>query len=168
MNASEKLISAYHQMLNRLKDTFQHTRSQSLGERIQAVQEKAIILEELTLEEAERVGQYLQRDLQDAAQFISETEQELADWMRFDLSLIEEQLLEKFSILVDHTRLELDNLAEQARLASEWYSGEITGPGTLVCIQCGKLLHFHQPDYIPACPNCGATLFKRVVYDDNL
>jgi rubrerythrin len=156
------LVIAYQQMMSRVRETLEQASHKTLQQHIEAAQEKAVELNELSREEAERVGNYLSRDLQDAAEFISTTEQALVNWMRFDLELIEDRLLAMFSLMVDHTRQELENLAERARQATEWYSGEITGPGTLSCDSCGKTLHFHQPDYIPVCPNCGATLFKRV------
>lgn len=162
----DKFISAYHQMMNRVKDSLSHTTPKSLHQQIETAKEKAVELKELTLEEAEKIGDYLRRDLEDAAHFIVTTNQALADWMRFDLELIEEHLLNKFSLMVDHTRMELENLAERARQATEWSSGEITGPGTLSCTNCGKILHFHKPDYIPACPNCGSISFKRIIEEE--
>ncbi len=158
----KNLVSAYQQMMNRVRETLRQTSDTNLQQHIESAKEKAVELNELTREEAEHIGDYLRRDLQDAAEFINSTEQALVDWMRFDLELIEERLLDMFSLMVDHTRLELDNLAECARQATQWCSGEITGPGTLYCDNCNNALHFHQPDYIPACPNCGATLFKRI------
>jgi len=160
---TDKLVPAYQKMLGRVKEVLPHPQFKTLRERIEAAKEKTVGLEELTIEEAERIGDYLHRDVEDAAQFIVGTGQALTDWMRFDLELIEDRLLEMFSLMVDHTRTELENLAEQARLATEWNSGEITGPGTLYCDNCGKILSFHKPAYIPICPNCNSTLFKREV-----
>lgn len=162
------LVVAYQQMMSRVKETLGHASQRTLQQHIEAAQEKAVELNELSREEAERVGSYLYRDLQDAAEFIITTEQALVNWMRFDLELIEERLLAMFSLMVDHTRQELENLAERARYATEWSSGEITGPGTLSCDSCSKTLNFHQPDYIPVCPNCGATLFKRISEAENV
>lgn len=163
---NKNLVPAYRQMMTRVKETLAHATDKTLLEHIEAAKEKAVELEELSREEAERIGEYLRRDLHDAAEFIISTEQALANWMRFDLELIEERLLEMFSLMVDQTRQELESLAERARQATEWVSGEITGPGTLCCENCGNLLSFPQPDYIPACPNCGATLFKRLIETD--
>ncbi len=165
-DTSDKLVPAYQQMLARIRDLLPHPDFKTLHDRIEDAQEKAVAMEELTLEEAERIGDYLRRDVEDAAHFIVTTNQALADWLRFDLELIEDRLLDMFNVAVDHTRMELENLAEQARQATEWYSGEITGPGTLCCVACGKMLHFHQPDYVPVCPACGATLFKRELEDE--
>ena len=51
--------------------------------------------------------------------------------------------------------------AEQAREASFYHTGEVTGPGTLVCAECGKELHFHKAGHIPPCPGCRGTRYRR-------
>ncbi|MBE9563240.1 MAG: zinc ribbon-containing protein [Proteobacteria bacterium] len=155
----QNLVPAYRKMLSRVEAANKKT----LHKRIETAIESAVELEELSREEAENIGNYLLKDLQDAAQFIVSTEQVLADWIRFDLELIEERLLDMFSLMVDQSRLELDNLAERAHQAIEWHTGEITGLGTLYCANCNKPMSFKKPDYIPACPNCESTLFKRTI-----
>lgn len=165
-HTKDKIIAGYHKMMQRIKEALPHGSEKALSEHINNAKEKAIQLGELSQEEAQQVGDYLQRDLKDAAHYTHSSQQTLADWMRFDLQLVEERLLELFSLMVDHTQMELHNLAERARQATEWNSGEITGPGSLYCASCGKAMHFHQPDYIPPCPNCGGRLFKRYL-DEN-
>ena len=59
---------------------------------------------ELSREEAERVAGYVERDMKDAAGFLGETHQELADWLKFDLRMIESRLLEMFANVADRTR----------------------------------------------------------------
>jgi len=168
-NKQEHLVPAYQKMMDRVDENYKQpsTTDKTLHQRIDDAIDKAIELEELTGEEAKRIGNYLRRDLQDAGEFIVTTEQAFADWVRFDLELIEERLLEMFSLMVDQAQLELENLAETARQATEWHSGEIAGIGTLDCESCGKALHFYKPDFIPACPNCGATRFRRVIDIEN-
>lgn len=162
----DKLISAYHNMVTRVTDTLDQPTTKGITHHIEIAKEKAVELEELTREEAEHISDYLRRDLEDAANFLVTSGQELKNWLRFDLELIEDRFLELFSLTVDHTREELENLAENARQATEWCSGEITGPGSLYCASCDKEITFHKPSYIPACPNCGATLFKRKADED--
>ncbi len=162
----DNLIPAYHKMITRVEEAQQSSTKRTLWQQIEAAKEKAVQLDELTREEAEHMGDYLRRDLHDAAEFIVTTERALADWIHFDLALIEDRLLSLFSMMVDQTRLELDNIAERARQATEWHSGEITSLGTLYCISCGYRLSFHQPDYIPVCPNCRATRFKRGIENE--
>ncbi|MCK5524654.1 MAG: zinc ribbon-containing protein [Thiomargarita sp.] len=160
---TDNLIPAYQKMMTRVEETQKHSTTKTLQQHIEAAIDRAVELEELSREEAERIGDYLRRDLHDAADFIVKTEQALADWIRFDLELIEERLLEMFSLMVDQTQQELETLAECARQATEWHSGEMTVLGTLFCESCDHVVHFHQPDYIPVCPNCGATRFKRAI-----
>ena len=118
-------------------------------------------LGELTREEAERVAGYLERDLRDAAGFIAETGQQLRDWLRVDLERMGQGALDLFAQVADQTSLQLRNLAERARRAEVYHTGEVAGPGTLVCVQCGKELHFDRPGRIPPCPRCHGTEFRR-------
>jgi len=115
-------------------------------------------LEELTKEEAEKLAAYLKRDLIDAAQYIKESGEDFKTWFGFDIELIEDRLQELFTQAADQTTIELMELKEQA---SRYRTGEITGPGTLCCNECGELLHFHRPGHIPPCPKCHGTEFKR-------
>ncbi|MES9926605.1 MAG: hypothetical protein ABW158_00685, partial [Candidatus Thiodiazotropha sp. 6PDIVS] len=45
--------------------------------------------------------------------------------------------------------------------ASLYHTGEVTGPGTLVCAQCGKEMHFKKTGHIPPCSGCKGTDFQR-------
>lgn len=160
---NDSLTTGYHRMMVRVKQALETPTTLSLREHIERAQVRAVELGELSEEEAERISEYLRRDLEHAAHFISDTGQGLADWLRFDLAFLEDRILEMFSVMVDQTQMELQNIAERARYATEWLSGEITGPGTLACNSCGEHLVFAQPDYIPPCPKCGSILFKRSV-----
>ena len=119
---------------------------------------KAGKLEELTTEEAEKLAGYLKRDLIDAARYIKESSEDFKTWFGFDVGLIKNRLRELFTQAADQTTVELAKLKEQA---SEYHTGEITGPGTLCCNGCGELLHFHRPGHIPPCPKCHGTVFRR-------
>jgi hypothetical protein len=75
--------------------------------------------------------------------------------------LIESQILNLFLRAADKTTVELMRLKEQARAASTYHAGEVTGPGTLVCDACGSRQVFHKARRISPCPNCHATEFHR-------
>ncbi len=159
-----KHTEAYRRMMERVKDTLGQAESGAapiLHKALDAAKEKAAELGELTREEAEEIGDYLLRDVHDAAQYISETGGELKDWLRFDLLLVEQRLLEIFSTMVDQTRSELDHLAVRAVKFGEWHTGEMAGVGTLQCAACGNPIHFNAPGHIPPCPHCRGTVFKR-------
>ncbi|WP_232023969.1 zinc ribbon-containing protein [Sulfurivermis fontis] len=165
----QHLVDAYYRMLGRLKTALEdaeHKAAPVVERAIERAQETATELGELTREEAERVGGYLRRDLEDAARFLADTGSELGEWLRFDLQLVEKGLADLFRGSVDYTRVELGQLAERADAVGEWHSGEITGIGTLQCKACGEKLHFHHIGHIPPCPKCHGTVYRRVSRDD--
>ncbi len=161
----EKLEQAYDRMLERARETLEHARHETLPNLqhvLEEAKDTAVELGELTIDEAEKIRDYLKRDLTDAAQDMEEGRKELAEWFRFDIQLIEDRLTEMFSHMVDHTRLELNRLKMQA-MAADWHTGEITGPGSLQCRKCRQQLEFHKTGHIPPCPKCKSTVFRRVV-----
>ena len=133
----------------------------NLADALESAKEQAIHLGELTKDEAELISTYLRRDLHDAGEYIKQQRGELADWLRFDVEQIEKKIWDSLSLLVDKTTIELEQLKTRADRLGEWRTGEITGPGTLVCSSCGEQLHFHKTGHIPPCPKCHATVYKR-------
>ncbi|MEE9356808.1 zinc ribbon-containing protein [Candidatus Vondammii sp. HM_W22] len=163
-NSVDRLVNAYERMLEHVDSMLDKAEKNTLPnikKSIDAAREKAVELNELTREEAEKVAAYLERDMKDAAHFLSETGDEFRAWFKFDVQLVEARVLEMLANVADRTRLELDRLAERAREGVLYHTGEITGPGTLVCTQCGKELHFHKTGHIPPCPKCHATEYRR-------
>lgn len=161
----ERLVNAYERMVERALDTLKHAQDDtlpSLKQSLANAARTAVELGELTHEESEKVGAYLRRDLHDAASYVQRTEREFADWLRFDLELVEDRMADVFANMVDHTRLEMERLAEQPD-QQEWYAGEIVGPGSLCCADCGHVIKFPKTEAIPVCPNCQATTFHRVL-----
>ncbi|NQZ54862.1 MAG: zinc ribbon-containing protein, partial [Piscirickettsiaceae bacterium] len=122
---------------------------------------QAIELKEITKEEAEKIGDYLRRDLHDAAEHLESSGKEISSWFSFDLKLVEDRILDIFVKVADKTRLELAQLAEQAKRAQQYHTGEITSIGTLACQECDTLLHFKKTSRIPPCPKCHKTIFVR-------
>ncbi len=161
----DRMVVAYENMLQRVEDILQkaeNTAVPTLKKSLEHAREKAVELDELTREEAEKIAAYVERDLHDAADFLHKTGEEFRDWARFDMKLIENSILDMFASVADKTRLELERFADQAREATLYHTGEVTGPGTLVCSGCGKELHFHKTGRIPPCPGCHGTKFARV------
>jgi len=163
-NIEQKLIAAYDKMMERV-DSFLDTAEQqalpALQKNIDKAKRQAIELKEITKEEAEKIGDYLRRDLHDAAEHLESSGKEISSWFSFDLKLIEDRVLDIFVKVADKTRLELAQLAEQAKRAQEYHTGEITSIGTLACQECDTLLHFKKTSRIPPCPKCHKTVFVR-------
>ncbi len=160
----EKLVHAYNTMMERVKAALDIVDKQTVAtvdEGIERAKEKAVELGELTREEAEKIGDYLRRDLEDAGEYLADSGEELKQWLQFDLELIEDRLWDMFAQAADQTKLAFLQLAERAQRASQYHTGEITTLGTLQCVQCGELLHFHATGHIPPCPKCHGSVFRR-------
>jgi len=124
--------------------------------------EQAYELGEFSREEVDKVSDYLQRDIQDAAEYLSNEGKELHDWLKFDTELVEDRLLDLLSSAINTTTIELDELSQQAQQENLWYTDETTGPGSFACDQCGHQIQILNIQELPACPDCGGNIFKRV------
>jgi hypothetical protein len=160
----DRLVEAYERMLERVHEAADSAEKKTLPwlrEALDDARDKAVELEELSREEADKIARYVERDVKDAAGFIADSGQEFRDWLRFDMSLIQDRFLDMFAGMADQTSQALRDIAEQAREASAYHTGEITAPGVLECTECGELLHFEKTGHIPPCPKCKHTIFRR-------
>lgn len=158
-------VEGYKRMLERVKNSLQELET-AAGSRLERAldmaKDKAMELGELSREEADKVAEYLRRDMEDAAKYLAgPTAQEFAAWLRFDVEQIEARILESFLSAADQTKVELMRLEQRSVEPPEYHTGEVAGLGTLVCDDCGKHLHFYEPGRIPPCPSCRNTRFLR-------
>jgi polyhydroxyalkanoate synthesis regulator phasin len=163
-NSNQRLINAYKNMLEHLRvlmDKAQDVKPEVLHA-LDTAKEKVVEVGELTREEAEKISDYIIRDLHDAADFIEENRAEFNDWISLETDLIEDKILDLLPPLIDETRLALDQLKHRAETMGEWHTGEIVSPGLFECKSCGKKLEMHKSGHIPPCSGCKATVFKRV------
>ncbi|MGW8311292.1 MAG: zinc ribbon-containing protein [Thiogranum sp.] len=170
-STTDKLVHAYHRMMERVRHSIETTESKalpSIRHSVEKARDTAVELEELTHDEAEKVAYYLKRDVQDAGRHMSESSHELADWLRFDIERIEDQLLNLFARVADRTSLEWLDLQEELEKDPPYQAGEVTGPGTLYCTACNEPVHFHQIARIPECPACGNSSFRRWPLDSSV
>ena len=160
----DALGEVYEKMFERAVENFHKAEEKSgalFHKLIDEAKEKAVELEEVSREDAEKLSAYIKRDLSDAADDLSETGREFKDWLGFETTLLESSIFDLLLKAADKTTLELLKMKEDAQQASIYHTGEITGPGTLVCDQCGEKLHFRKAGKIPPCPKCHATTFHR-------
>ena len=159
------LVKAYNRMMTRVRDIIEDTEAHTmptLQKAIQQAKDQAIHLGEISLEEADEIGNYIKRDINDAAEYLMETSHEFSEWLMLDINIIEQKVLELFLSVADNTRIELEQLSHAAcNLPSKYKSGEVTGPGSLACTNCDQLVQFSTTDTIPECGKCGGQIFKR-------
>jgi len=127
---------------------------------IEKAKDKAVEIDGLAEEDAIQLTQWLKRDFDDAVRYLSETGHEIKDWLGFESSLLENELFYMFLEAADKTTVELQQFKDNAT-HPKYHTGEITGPGTLSCNECGEKLHFYRAGKIPPCPKCHATVFHR-------
>ena len=160
----DRLVDAYEKMLERAHEATGVAEEKSvpwLREAVAEAREKAVELEELTREEADKIARYVERDIRDAAEYLADSGQEFRDWLAFDMTLLQDRFLDMFAGMADQTSLALREIADRARRASLYRTGEITAPGVLECTHCGELLHFQKTGHIPPCVKCQGTEFRR-------
>jgi len=160
---SDRLTKAYHQLLSRLQEILGRSSSKtSLNEAMDQSQKQAVKEGELDRLEAERLGGFLLRDLTDMGGYFARTGQGLRHWLRFDVQLVERRLWEMLTQITDHAREDMMAL-QQGERPPHYLTGEITLPGTLICENCQRPLHFKKAGPIPPCPHCRGKVFIRPI-----
>ncbi len=160
--SDNKFVEAYNHLMEHLYEIMDDT-LHSVADAMDIAKEKTSKLGGLTQEEINQVADFLMRDIEHAANTtpaVSDNDS-LSDWFKFDIDLIENFALDDFFSLADKTRIELAKIENQASKYHPYHSGDITGPGTFICDQCGKQIDFKSTSEIPECPDCNAKTFSR-------
>ena len=161
------LISAYNQMMQVMRDAFEKadTSDMSLQQALDLAKYQAVHIGRITSEEAYEIGEYIKRDINDAAEYMMDSSAEFYDWLMLDIEIIERKVMDLFLSVADHTRIELEQFqlpgGELVQQTPVYISGEITGPGTLICESCGKAKPFLSSDEISDCSYCSHDRFIR-------
>lgn len=112
----DRLVGAYEAMLERVHEAAETGEKKTvpwLREALANAREKAVQLEELTREEADKVSRYVERDLHEAASYIADTGQEFRDWLTFDWRLMQNRMLDMFAGMADQTSQALRGFASR-------------------------------------------------------
>lgn len=161
---TERLISAYNRMMERIQELMEDTEDKAiptLEEGVKQAGNKAVELGELTREEAEKIGGWIKRDMEEASLYIASGGREFADWLKFDIEQVESRLLDVLFSVADRTKLELEAFERSIEANNVYKAGEITGAGVLECKACGEQMRFYETTTIPPCAKCKGTKFMR-------
>lgn len=158
--STNKFITAYNSLMEHLYEIMDDG-IHSMADAVELAKEKTSALGGLTQEELHKIGDYVQRDVEGAASSLHLDDQEnLSEWFKFDIDLLENFALDALMGLADKTSLELAQLKRHGE-QNLYFSGEISSPGTFTCTSCNKKLSFKSTVELPTCPECGAKAFKR-------
>lgn len=157
-----KFVAAYTDIMKHLHETMEDT-LHSFAEALEISKEKAGKTSDLTKDELDKISGFVKRDVEHAAHGLTEKRDSdsLSEWFKFDIELIENFALDAFLSLADKTRVELEKIKQIAEKHA-YLSGDITGPGTFICDECGKEIAFKTPSEIPKCPECHNNTFVRI------
>ena len=164
----DTLGAVYENMYERVAESLHKAQDKTaplLHDWIEEAKHKAVELDELTEEDAKKLTEWLKRDFDDMMHYLSETESEMKDWLGFETSFIKSLIIQKLLDTADKTTVELLRMKENAHQPSSYHTGEITGPGTLICDECQEKLHYYKAGRIPPCPKCNATKYHRIQID---
>ena len=167
----EKIVIAYEKMLERAMDEYQdfmgsveeleHKAAPVLHEFIDKSKDTAVKLEELTEEESAKIARYVKQDLKDAAQWMARTGQDLKQWFNFEGGMAKLEIADLFMKAADQTKVDLVRFEHEVDEGGVYHTGQIVGPGTMVCEDCGEDLRFAKASRIPPCPRCHGVSFHR-------
>ncbi len=104
------LTSAYNQMMKSMQETFERDKANdmSLQNALDLAKHQAVRRGDLSSEEAFEIGEYIKRDINDAAEYMMETSTEFYDWLMLDIEIIERKVIKLFLTVADYTRIELE------------------------------------------------------------
>ena len=165
---SDRLGATYDSMYEHVAENIHKIKDKSgplLHELIDEARDKITRVEDVAEEDVEKISGWLKRDLDDAIEYLSETDYAIKDWLGFETALIKNEIIRLLLESADKTTLQWLRMKENVHQPSTYNTGEITGPGTLICDACGENLHFHETSHIPPCPKCHETEFHRIQID---
>ena len=164
---SGKALEVYDRMLERVQSRLnevQETSLQTLEEEIRKAVEVEYELEEMTREEADLLGEYLQRDLQHLLHFVEETGEGLKEWLQLDIALLEHELSDKLLSVADKTLV--DTLELRQKLENQevghYISGEVATAGMFQCLNCSHMRCLTATSHLEPCEACGSHYYERV------
>ena len=180
------LTTAYDRMMAVIRDEFEvaNTGDMSLQKALDMAQHRVVHSGAVSAEEAYEISEYIKRDINDAAEYMMETNAEFYDWLLLDIDLIERKVVDLFLSVANDTRIELEQFKDLSIVSAQhifkvedfldeysdqtpiYKSGETAGPGSLICENCGKTKPFLTSNTIRDCKECGHDRFIRRHYPD--
>ncbi len=164
---SGKALEVYDRMLERVQSRLKLTQEASLEtleQEIQSAIQFEYELEEMTREEADLLGAYLQRDLAHLMHFVEETGEGLTEWLQLDISLLEHQLADQLLSVADQTLVDTLELRQKLENddAGHYISGEVATAGMFRCLNCSHMRCLTATSHLSPCDACGSHYYERV------
>ena len=144
----EKLASRTADLLEEGKKTF--------DEALKKAKEELASAGDFSREQADKLGEYVRRDLKENADKAKEAVKKAVEPQR-----VAAGVQSAFTRILTTAAETLTELAERSEKSLEFKTGEITSPGTLTCKECDAEMHMTKTTRIPPCPKCHKTVFRK-------
>ena len=144
----EKLASHTADVLEGGKKTFE--------EALKKAKEELSAAGDFSREQADKLGEYVRRDLKENADKATEAVRKAIEPHRLAAGV-----QSAFARILTTTAETLAELAERSEKSLEYKTGEITSMGTLTCKECDAEMHMSKTTRIPPCPKCHKTIFRK-------
>lgn len=151
-------VKLYQKIADRAAEILQEGRK-SIDEALKKASEEIAAGGDFTRDQAEKIGNYVRRDLTEVGAKINQTRQTVinAAEPRRLAAGVQSGLARLLNTAADV----LTDFAQRSEKVLEFHTGEVTSPGTLTCKNCGKEMHLYSTVRIPPCPSCHKTLFRK-------
>ncbi|WP_083704768.1 zinc ribbon-containing protein [Motiliproteus sp. MSK22-1] len=162
---SKNAPAVYNRLLERVYlalEGFEEKSWPFIKKKIEEAAEVELAAEEMTKDELNLLQAYLKRDLKDLGYYAHKTGEGVASWLKFDLNILEQRIVDMLKGMADKTRVEQVELNQLLEHGPEDYiAGEVSGVGTLRCLDCGSLVQLTKTAVIEPCHQCNSHYFHR-------
>lgn len=155
-------VDVYERMAKETRKAFENASkktTEALDDALDYAKKELDRAEVASKDTLERVEKFLKRDLEQTASDFERLGDKASELLH--PSRLGAGLLDLSSELLNNAADAFKKLAKRADDARIYHSGEMTGPGTLVCKGCGKEMHFKHTGHIPPCSSCKKTEFSK-------
>jgi hypothetical protein len=161
----DKLLQAFNHMVDELHAALEKAEeklSPTVDELLRNTEASVKKMYALTQDEARSISESVKRDITHARDYMQAEGRDFRQWLNFDIQQVENRFVDFLSRAADRNWLDFHSF--QNRQENFLYStGEVCGPGTLQCLNCGQQMTFNKNSRIPPCPKCHHTGFERKV-----
>lgn len=171
---ASNLTCAYNQIMANMREAFNdYSEEMNLQKALDIARHDIVHRGILTVEEAHEIGEYIKRDVNDAAEYMMEASDEFYDWLSLDIETIERNVMKLFLDVAENTRVELEQFGHSpsSTLTAEDFIPvysiyQMEEPGIYLCENCGqKKTDRETPDNDHSdehCSRCGHNYFRRL------
>ena len=143
-----------------LLDSIKEKTPETMEKLVERAKKELVSAGELSSKKADEFGAYLKKDLQ----FTKEDLIKLGDILKDKShpSRVGAGILGAFHDIAKVASTQLNTLADKVEEKLTFKTGGMTGPSTLTCTKCGKVIKLTKTSRIPPCSGCkGASTFRK-------